>query len=53
MSANGIDKNCTKYQKTKLAAETHLINSGLTYTIFRPSVILDPMEDGVCNSTFQ
>ena len=43
MSANGIDQNCTKYQKTKLAAETHLINSGLTYTIFRPSVIFgDP-----------
>ncbi len=39
MSANGIDQNCTKYQKTKLAAEKHLKNSGLTYTIFRPSVI--------------
>ena len=43
MSANGVDQNCTKYQKTKLAAENHRINSGLTYTIFRPSVIFgDP-----------
>ena len=39
MSANGIEKNVTDYQRTKLAAENYLMQSGLNYTIFRPSVI--------------
>ena len=39
MSANGIEKNITDYQRTKLAAENYLMQSGLNYTIFRPSVI--------------
>lgn len=43
MSANGIDKNATDYQRTKLAAENYLMQSGFNYTIFRPSVIFgDP-----------
>ena len=43
MSANGIEKNITDYQRTKLAAENYLMQSGLNYTIFRPSVIFgDP-----------
>jgi len=39
MSANGVEARATPYQKTKLAAEEHLRQSGLAYTIFRPSVI--------------
>ncbi len=39
MSANGIKTNGTRYQKTKLEAERIVKNSGLTYTIFRPSII--------------
>ena len=43
MSANGIEKNITDYQRTKLAAENYLMQSELNYTIFRPSVIFgDP-----------
>ena len=43
MSASGVENNITKYQKTKLSAEEYLKGSGLTYTIFRPSVIFgDP-----------
>jgi NADH dehydrogenase len=43
MSANGIDPPITPYQETKGRAEEHVRNSGLAYTIFRPSVIFgDP-----------
>lgn len=43
MSANGIDAAATPYQRTKLQAERLLKESGLEWTIFRPSVIFgDP-----------
>ncbi|MBK1649313.1 SDR family oxidoreductase [Rhabdochromatium marinum] len=43
MSANGIDAGTTPYQRTKLQAEAALKASGLTWSIFRPSVIFgDP-----------
>ncbi len=43
MSANGIDSAETPYQTTKLRAEAMIRQSGLDYTIFRPSVIFgDP-----------
>lgn len=43
MSANGIDSRKTPYQDTKFRAEEYLQESGLNYTIFRPSVIFgDP-----------
>lgn len=43
MSANGIYPPKTPYQDTKYRAEEYVKKSGLTYTIFRPSVIFgDP-----------
>ena len=39
MSANGAKENGTVYQKTKFKAEKYLENSGLDWTIFRPSLI--------------
>ena len=43
MSANGVHVPGTPYQETKFRAEQHVIQSGLAYTIFRPSVIFgDP-----------
>jgi len=43
MSANGIDSAETPYQTTKLRAEAMIRDSGLDYTIFRPSIIFgDP-----------
>lgn len=43
MSANGIEAGETPYQRTKLQAERALQDSGLDWTIFRPSVIFgDP-----------
>ncbi|EIC20632.1 NAD(P)H-binding protein [Thiorhodovibrio frisius] len=39
MSANGIDAGETPYQRTKLQAEAALKDSGLEWSIFRPSVI--------------
>jgi len=43
MSANGVDADSTSYQSSKLAAEQHLVGSGLEATVFRPSVIFgDP-----------
>jgi NADH dehydrogenase len=43
MSANGVDLGLTPYQKTKSAAENHLLGCGLDWTVFRPSVIFgDP-----------
>ncbi len=43
MSANGASPSGTPYQRSKYAAEEALLESGLDYTIFRPSVIFgDP-----------
>lgn len=43
MSANGVKRPGTPYQETKLDAEDYLRDSGLNFTIFRPSVIFgDP-----------
>ncbi len=43
MSANGIHPPQTPYQDTKYRAEEYVKQSGLVYTIFRPSVIFgDP-----------
>lgn len=43
MSANGVKQLGTAYQETKYRAEEAVRNSGLDYTIFRPSVIFgDP-----------
>lgn len=43
MSANGVKPDGTPYQKTKYQAEEYLAKSGLTHTIFRPSIIFgDP-----------
>ena len=39
MSANGVKENGTGYQTTKFHAENHLKESGLDWTIFRPSLI--------------
>ena len=39
MSANGVKRPGTPYQETKLKAEEYLRESGLDFTIFRPSVI--------------
>jgi len=39
MSANGVKENGTGYQSTKYLAEEYLKESGLNYTIFRPSLI--------------
>tara|TARA_S200000501_G_scaffold379002_1_gene446057 strand:+ start:227 stop:1153 length:927 start_codon:yes stop_codon:yes gene_type:complete len=39
MSANGVCSDGTKYQVTKWKAEQELINSGINWTIFRPSLI--------------
>ena len=43
MSANGVKRPGTPYQETKCRAEEYLQQSGLDFTIFRPSVIFgDP-----------
>lgn len=43
MSALGTeDRAPSRYHQTKRWAERHLIESGLSYTIFRPSLILGP-----------
>lgn len=43
MSANGVKPDGTVYQKTKFMAEQYLRNTGLRWTIFRPSVVFgDP-----------
>jgi NADH dehydrogenase len=43
MSANGVRADGTPYQRTKAAAEAHLRQSGLDWTIFRPSLVFgDP-----------
>ncbi len=41
MSALGADKNSkSRYAKTKAVAEEYVINSGLKYIIYRPSIIM-------------
>jgi len=43
MSANGVDNQQTKYQRTKFKTERYLQDSNLDWTIFRPSVVFgDP-----------
>ena len=43
MSANGVERCLTKYEKTKFNAEKYLSKSNLEWTIFRPSLIFgDP-----------
>ncbi len=45
ISANGSRPNGTAYQKTKFLAEEYLKNSGLSYTILKPSLIFgEPAE---------
>lgn len=44
MSANGIRPDGTAYQRTKYRAEQALKDSGLHWTIFRPSVIFGDAE---------
>ena len=39
MSANGVERQLTNYEKTKFNAEKKLIKSKLRWTIFRPSLI--------------
>ena len=39
MSSNGVKATGTRYQTTKYRAEQLVKNSGLTYTVFRPSII--------------
>ena len=47
MSANGVKSNGTEYQRTKWQADELLIQSGLNWTIFRPSLIFgDPRGHG-------
>ncbi|MGA1847085.1 complex I NDUFA9 subunit family protein [Deferribacter abyssi] len=49
MSANGArEDSVTVYHKTKFKAEEYVRNSGLIYTIFKPSVIYGP-EDSFIN----
>lgn len=45
ISANGIDSARTPYQRTKLEAERIVKESGLAYTIFRPSTVYGPTDD--------
>lgn len=43
MSANGVERARTAYQETKHRAEQYVRDSGLDFTIFRPSVVFgDP-----------
>jgi NADH dehydrogenase len=43
MSANGVSAEGTPYEATKYRAERHLAGSGLSGTVFRPSVVFgDP-----------
>ena len=43
MTANGVERCSTSYEKTKFEAEQYLMKSKLEWTIFRPSVIFgDP-----------
>ena len=47
MSANGVKSNGTEYQRTKWQADELLMQSGINWTIFRPSLIFgDPRGHG-------
>lgn len=39
MTANGVERCLTDYEKTKFKSEKYLMNSKMQWTIFRPSVI--------------
>jgi uncharacterized protein YbjT (DUF2867 family) len=39
MSANGVNPEGTAYQRSKYEADIHLMQSGMDYSIFRPSVV--------------
>ena len=39
MTANGVERCLTNYEKTKFEAEQYLMKSKLQWTIFRPSVV--------------
>lgn len=45
ISANGAEAARTEYQTTKLEAERLVRDSGLAYTIFRPSLVFGPTDD--------
>ena len=46
MSANGAQENAvTNYHKTKFQGQQLVVNSGITYTIFQPSVIYGPNDE--------
>ena len=45
MSANGVERQLTGYEKTKFSAENFLMNSNLHWTIFRPSLIFGDPKD--------
>jgi NADH dehydrogenase len=48
ISALGTRPNAViRYHQTKYQAEQEIINSGITYTIFRPSIIFGPEDDFV------
>lgn len=48
MSALGTRKNAkSRYHKTKYQAERYLINSGLKYTIFRPSIMFGKQDKSI------
>ncbi len=42
MSANGVRADGTPYQRTKARAEAYLAESGLDWTVLRPSVVFGP-----------
>lgn len=45
VSANGADPNGTQYQRTKWIAEQAVRNSGLAWTIVRPSLVIGSGQD--------
>lgn len=45
VSANGSDPKGTRYQRTKWMAEQAVRNSGLAWTIIRPSFLIGPGKD--------
>lgn len=51
VSANGVEADSVPYQRTKLAAENTLRNSGLNWMILRPSLVFGPpgIHDEFCS----
>ncbi len=47
ITANGVEHADTKYFRTKLMGERALIESGLKYTIFRPSVVFGEKDKSI------